>query len=123
MIDNLNKLNLNQFNNINLEDLNQVKLLNRKDTKYIFHENNLPNLLNKLSSSFKILEINNKRKFFYESIYFDTDDFMFYNQHHNEKRSRFKVRFRKYDATNNVFFEIKKKNNKNRTIKKRISNG
>ena len=46
---------------------------------------------------------------------------MFYHQHHNEKRDRFKVRFRKYDATNNVFFEIKKKNNQDRTIKNRIS--
>ena len=46
---------------------------------------------------------------------------MFYHQHHNEKRDRFKVRFRKYDATNNLFFEIKKKNNQDRTIKNRIS--
>ena len=46
---------------------------------------------------------------------------MFFNQHHNEKRDRFKVRFRKYDKTNKLFFEIKKKNNQNRTIKNRIS--
>ena len=46
---------------------------------------------------------------------------MFYHQHHNERRDRFKVRFRKYNTTNNVFFEIKKKNNQDRTIKNRIS--
>ena len=114
-----NKYDLKQFNCIDLDQLNNVKLQNRKDTKYIFHENKLNKLLSDASQDYKILEINNNRQFFYESIYFDSDDFLLYNQHHNEKRSRYKIRFREYKTTGEVYFEIKEKNNKNTTVKKR----
>jgi len=40
-------------------------------------------------------------------------NFLFYNQHHNENRKRYKVRLRKYSNNNKSFFEIKIKNNKN----------
>ena len=113
------KYDLKQFNCIDLDQLNNVKLQNRKDTKYIFHENKLNKLLSDASQDYKILEINNNRQFFYESIYFDSDDFLLYNQHHNEKRSRYKIRFREYKTTGEVYFEIKEKNNKNTTVKKR----
>jgi hypothetical protein len=66
------------------------------------------------------LGISGDHTFTYENTYFDTDYFLFYHQHHNEKRKRFKVRFRKYSSTDESFFEIKIKNNKNRTIKKRF---
>ena len=69
---------------------------------------------------YKILKISNDLVFTYETTYFDTDDFLFYNQHHNENRKRFKVRFRNYSSNGNSFFEIKIKNNKNRTVKKRF---
>ena len=114
------KSNLTDFNFISLDDLKKVQLLNRQDTKFVFNQTNLPGLLEKLKPSYQVLKINDICSFTYENQYFDTDDFLFYLQHHNEKRSRFKVRFRKYSATNDCFFEIKMKNNKNRTIKKRM---
>lgn len=108
---------LAEFNFLSLDDLNKIQLLNRKDTKFVFNQIDLQDILNKLKSSYHILKINDECRFTYKNTYFDTDDFLFYNQHHNEKRNRFKVRFRKYSATNDCFFEIKTKNNKNRTIK------
>ena len=111
---------LNSFKNLSLEDLKSVQLLNRHDTKFVFNKKFLPEILSLLSSSYKILKINGCNRFTYNNVYFDTNNLLFYNQHHNEKRNRYKVRFRNYSATDDCFFEIKTKNNKNRTIKNRI---
>ena len=111
---------LNDFQAVSLKELDKVKLLDRQDTKFVFNQIQLPLILEKIKPFYRILEINNDRVFTYDTTYFDTDDFLFYNQHHNENRKRFKVRFRKYSSNNKSFFEIKIKNNKNRTLKKRL---
>ena len=116
----MDRLNLLGFNSISLKDLDKVRLLNRKDTKFVFSQANLLLFLDKLKPFYQILEINGLRTFSYENTYFDTDEFLFYIQHHNESRKRFKVRHRKYCETNDQYFEIKVKDNKNRTIKKRL---
>ena len=117
---NTENYNLSHFNFISLDDLKKVRLLDRKDTKFVFNKSKLPVLLDKIKSSYQVLNIEGVRNFTYENTYFDTDDFLFYQQHHNEKRNRFKVRFRKYSTTEDCYFEIKMKNNKNRTIKNRM---
>jgi hypothetical protein len=114
------KLNFSQYESTTLKKLNSVQLLNRNDTKFIFHQNNLPHILEKLSPFYKILKIDDTYTFSYDNHYFDTEDFLFYHQHHNEKRNRYKVRYRSYSTTGEIFFEIKTKNNKNRTLKKRF---
>ena len=111
---------LNDFQGVSLKELDKVKLLDRQDTKFVFNQVQLPLILERIKPLYRILEINNDRIFTYDTTYFDTDDFLFYNQHHNENRKRFKVRFRKYSSNNKSFFEIKIKNNKNRTLKKRL---
>ena len=89
-------MSLSDFNSISLEDLDKVQLLNRKDTKFVFTQNSLAQLLDKLKSFYRILEIDGVRTFKYDNTYFDTEEFQFYIQHHNESRRRFKVRYRKY---------------------------
>ena len=116
----MDRLNLLGFNSISLKDLDKVQLLNRKDTKFVFNQDSLLLFLEKLTPFYQVLEINGLRTFSYENTYFDTDEFLFYIQHHNESRKRFKVRHRKYCETNDQYFEIKVKDNKNRTIKKRL---
>ena len=113
-------MSLSDFNSISLEDLDRVQLLNRKDTKFVFSQSKLLQLLDRLKPFYRILEIEGKRIFVYDNTYFDTDEFFFYTQHHNECRKRFKVRYRKYCETNEQYFEIKVKDNKNRTIKNRL---
>ena len=113
-------MSLSDFNSISLEDLDRVQLLNRKDTKFVFSQSKLLQLLDRLKPFYRILEIEGKRIFVYDNTYFDTDEFFFYTQHHNECRKRFKVRYRKYCETNKQYFEIKVKDNKNRTIKNRF---
>jgi|Marorgknorr_s2lv_3_1036020.scaffolds.fasta_scaffold18760_2 hypothetical protein len=111
---------LNDFQAVSLKELDTVRLLDRKDTKFVFNQIHLPLILEKVKPFYKILEINNDRVFTYDTIYFDTDDFLFYNQHHNGEKKRFKIRSRTYSSTNQSFFEIKIKNNKDRTVKKRL---
>ena len=67
-----------------------------------------------------ILQIDGKRKHDYKSLYFDTEDRKFYNDHHNQRVNRYKVRYREYVDSGLVFLEIKCKNNKGKTIKKRL---
>ena len=116
----MDNLKLSEFNSISLKDLDKVQLLNRKDTKFVFSQNKLLQLLDRLKPLYRILEIEGKRIFVYDNTYFDTDEFFFYTQHHNECRKRFKVRYRKYCETKEQYFEIKVKDNKNRTIKNRL---
>ena len=111
---------LNDLQTVSLEELDNVKLLDRQDTKFVFNQIYLPLILDKIKPFYRILEINNERVFTYDNTYFDTDHFLFYNQHHNGNKKRFKIRSRKYSSSNQSFFEIKIKNNKDRTVKKRL---
>ena len=111
---------LNDFEKISLDDLGRVRLLDRQDTKFVFNKIQLPSILEKIRPFYRVLDIESSSVFRYNNTYFDTNNFLFYNQHHNENRNRFKVRLRKYSSSSNPFFEIKIKNNKNRTIKKRL---
>lgn len=96
-----------------------VANLNRRDTKFVFHERILSDLLTDLKPHYSILEIGSRRLFKYQNRYFDTTDLLLYLQHHNGARPRFKVRFRKYE-TGEQYFEIKERNNKGRTVKNRM---
>jgi hypothetical protein len=111
---------LTPFESIGLCEMDKVKLLNRIDTKFMFQASKLPQVLNFMKEKYRILEVEGKRKSCYETLYYDTPDHTMYIQHHNGKLNRFKVRSRKYIESNQSFFEIKFKNNKGRTIKKRI---
>ncbi len=111
---------LQQFEGIGLKELDRVKLLNRVDTKFIFNVHLLPSILKKLSKSYYILDIKGVRLNEYASIYFDTPDLFLYELHHNDRKNRYKMRYRKYVDSGLSFFEIKFKNNKGRTIKKRV---
>jgi hypothetical protein len=74
-----------------------------------------------MGDHFHVLEICNMRILTYSTTYLDTDDCLFYNQHVRGEYDRHKIRYRKYEATEESFLEIKKKTNKGRTIKWRIA--
>ena len=111
---------LTHFQRTTLESLDVIKLLNRYDTKFIFCRDKLLHVFDFLSGFYKILEIDSRRYFQYENLYYDTDDYYFYHQHHNKKYDRYKIRCRKYIDLNQCYFEIKQKNNKRKTIKSRL---
>lgn len=111
---------VNQLDPISLEEMDAIQLMSRQDTKYVFHENKLPILLEKLSKFYKILEIDKLRLMSYSNVYFDTKDFDFYHKHHNGRLNRFKIRNRSYVESDLAFCELKYKTNKKRTNKTRV---
>ncbi len=112
---------LELFNPISLEEMEGIKLLDRLETKFVFHISLLPAILRKISDKYRILEIEGRRESMYETIYFDDDGFTLYRMHHNGKANRYKLRIRRYLDSNLAFYELKTKNQKRRSIKTRIS--
>lgn len=111
---------LYDFHPISLDEMNEVKLLDRFDSKYWFSLECLPEILGNIQDNYQILEIEGERIQQYETIYYDTLDDEFYLNHHNGKLNRLKIRKRQYVNSAINFLEIKKKNNKGKTIKQRI---
>ena len=111
---------LNQFNPITLQEMDGVKLMDRTDTKFTFNINMLPVILGEAKEYYRILEVEGNRISRYKTLYFDTEDFDLYNEHHSGKLNRYKIRHRTYVESNIGFLEVKFKNNKGRTLKTRI---
>ena len=112
---------LDNFSKLSLADLDAVKFQNSCDTKFTFHRSKLASFLESIKDSYSVLSIDNKVLMDYESLYYDTPDFDLYLRHHNKRRNRFKLRYRKYVVSDLTFFEIKVKNNKGRTVKRRVT--
>jgi hypothetical protein len=113
---------LSKLNSVNLDSLYSVRLMNRVEVKYVFNIRKLPDLIRMLAGYYQVLEIKNMRILPYTTTYLDTSDYLFYSQHVRGEFSRYKLRYRRYEATNESFLEIKKKTNKGRTSKWRIEN-
>ena len=97
-----------------------VSLLSRVDTKFVFDYDTFLEILPELTEDYFVLDVNDIRINAYRSLYFDTDEFRFYYDHHNGKTNRQKVRFREYLDSGLCFLEIKQKNNKGVTKKSRV---
>ena len=107
------------FESITLSEMDDVKLMSRTDTKFAFSIKHLPKILSRMGEYYRVLEIDGERVHHYKSLYYDTEDRKFYLDHHNQRVNRNKIRFREYVGSNLTFLEIKLKNNKGKTIKKR----
>ncbi len=100
--------------------MESVKLMNRIDTKYAVPIGALPLILEAARENYYAQEIDGKRIATYDTIYYDTDTLDMYIRHHDRQLVRQKIRVRQYVDSNLTFLEIKRKNNKGRTKKKRI---
>ncbi len=111
---------LNTYKPITLEEMSSVRLMNRIDMKFLTSISNLESLLRLLSKEYYIQDTDGLRLFPYHTIYFDTPSHRMYMMHHAGRKVRQKIRMREYVNSNVHFLEIKRKNNKGRTKKKRI---
>ena len=102
---------------VSLPELAPLSLLDRMDTKFIVHEDQLCEALVRLADAYSVLEINGVRPGRYHTIYFDTEHFDMFFTHHNGLRYRYKLRCRQYLDSQLTFLEVKMKSNKERTIK------
>jgi hypothetical protein len=111
---------LDSFSPIGLEEMDSVALLNRVDIKFVLTPEQVFQALTAVQHDYRALTIKGVRLNRYYTVYYDTPDFSFYHQHHNEGQNRFKVRFRTYLDSQLSFLEVKNKSNKGRTIKSRM---
>ena len=109
------------FDPISLSEMEGVKLMNRIDTKYAVPLSALPAILEAAQDGYYAQEINGSRIATYDTMYYDTDSLDMYIRHHDRQLVRQKIRVRQYVESDLTFLEIKRKNNKGRTKKKRIS--
>lgn len=114
---------LTNFHAVDLTGLDRVKLMNRVDQKFILPENQLNAVLLEILPHYDVLEIDGKREFAYNSLYYDTGNLDLYRDHHNGKPNRVKIRKRDYLDTGSSYFEIKRKIKGYRTEKYRIQTG
>ncbi|MCR5003235.1 MAG: polyphosphate polymerase domain-containing protein [Bacteroidales bacterium] len=106
---------------ITLEEMDSIKLMNRIDTKFVTSRAVLEKILeDALAIGYRVCEIDGERLMGYDSMYYDLDNLGMYIAHHNGKKTRQKVRVRQYKISGITYLEIKRKNNKGRTKKKRI---
>ena len=111
---------LSDFPSISLEEVQKASLLKRKDRKYLFSFSHLPEVLGRVLEDYRVLEIEGIRSHEYSTYYYDTSDLDMYHMHHRGRANRHKLRFRKYGTSGSYFLEVKKKNAKGITSKKRI---
>lgn len=114
---------LEQFSPISLAEMSSVKLMNRTDTKFVTTMSRLRLLLQMAQADYFVQEIDGKRNMLYDTTYYDTTSFDMYNAHQHGHAGRQKIRFRTYVSSNLQFMEVKTKNNRGRTKKKRIEVG
>ena len=116
----LNQL-LAEFAPITLEEMESVKLMNRVDTKFVTSLSKLASILELAKEDYYAQEIEGVRINKYDTLYYDTPELTMYTQHHDRRMVRQKVRIRTYVESDGLtFLEIKNKNNKGKTKKKRI---
>jgi hypothetical protein len=111
-----------RFSPISLTDLNaKAEMLRRRDNKYVIERPVMKDALAAFAEHFDVLEIDGRRSFTYDTCYFDSPEFECYRDHHRGRRQRIKVRIRNYLESNLCFVEVKLKDKRGETIKKRLA--
>lgn len=111
---------INEYRTVSLDQMGKVKLLNRVDTKFVTTVDRLELLLRMASGGYAIQQIEGRQMMPYTTLYFDTPDTQMFLEHQRGKKNRQKIRVRRYESSGISFLEVKRKNNKGRTDKKRI---
>jgi len=109
-----------EFDPISLEEMDNVKLQDRVDTKYVLGAAELDDVLKAMLPDYRLLEVKGVRGTNYRSLYFDTPDLKHYQDHHNKRTFRVKVRFREYVGSGLSYLEVKRKTGTGRTDKARM---
>jgi hypothetical protein len=106
---------------ISLKELNNLaELQTRVDRKYFVSAGVFRQLIAQLAGEMQVLEIDGRRTFGYESVYFDTPDLTTYRAHLQRRRQRFKARTRTYTDSGLTMFEVKLTGARGETVKERV---
>jgi hypothetical protein len=108
------------FSQINLADMPEEVLMERLDRKYAFHISRCPEIISQLTENYLLINAEGLVISPYNSLYFDTPEKIFYQNHQRGFKNRIKIRYRSYPHTKTTFLEAKFKNNKSVTTKERV---
>lgn len=109
------------FAPVSLQQLDaKASMLERLDNKYVIDAQVLRQAIPELARHFDILQIDGRREFTYQTCYFDDPQRTSYHDHHRGRRKRCKVRVRKYLEARLCFVEVKLKDKRGITVKKRL---
>lgn len=98
----------------------EAELLTRVDRKYVLSAEEAGTVLADLPSATRVLTMEGRRSFAYESYYFDTEDLLSFRMAAHGRRRRFKLRTRSYVDTEDAFLELKTRGARSATVKDRI---
>jgi VTC domain-containing protein len=106
---------------IGLDELNALaELQTRVDRKYFVPADLFRRMIAQLAGELRVLDMDGRRTFGYESVYFDTPDFATYRAHVQRRRQRFKARTRTYTDSGLCMFEVKLVGARGETVKERV---
>jgi hypothetical protein len=109
------------FAPISLSELDACAMLQvRRDRRYVVDWPAFVRLAEALADEHVVLEIDGRRVFAYDSVYFDGADFACYRAHVQGRRRRFKARSRSYADTPACVFEVKLRGGDDETVKARM---
>jgi hypothetical protein len=112
-------MTLDNLRAISLSALDErAALLRRVDRKYVIAEGQLADLLDRLADDHDVLEVDGRRRFGYETVYFDTDYLRCFRDHNEDVRPRFKARRRCYVDAGDCVYEVKVKREDGETDKR-----
>ena len=112
---------LSHFTPLSLEALNdKAAMLVRLDNKYIVPEVQILSALAAFADHFDVLEIDGRRAFTYATQYYDDTSRRAYFDHHQGRRKRCKVRVRHYLDARFSYLEVKLKDARDVTVKRRL---
>jgi hypothetical protein len=110
---------LDDLRPISLDALEErAALLRRVDNKYVIGRDETATMLERLGDDHDVLEIGGKRRFSYDTVYFDTEDLRCFRDHGDDVRPRFKARTRCYVDAGDCVFEVKVKREDDETDKR-----
>ena len=102
------------------ELMERASLQTRIDRKYVLPSGKLEVLLRGIEPGARVLEIDGRRDFAYESVYFDTPDLTSYLGAAHRRRRRFKLRTRTYVDSALCWVEVKTRGPRGSTVKTRL---
>jgi hypothetical protein len=112
---------LERFPGISLSDLDErASLLRRVDNKYAVPDDVFLELLRRLARDHDVLEMDGRREFAYETVYFETPRLRCFWDHVEGRFPRFKARTRLYRDTRTCVFEVKLKDDDGETDKRQV---
>jgi hypothetical protein len=106
---------------LGLPDLERsAGLLRRLDHKYVVDWQSFAAVVGAVADEHRVLQIDGRRSFRYDTVYFDSEDLATFRAHVQGRRRRYKVRVRHYADSGLCSLELKLKGPRGQTIKHRV---